>query len=273
MKPRSPHVTFPELLRNRRGVALLYLVILFTLLGILMSFGARKFGALVTEGKIKEAKTGLERDVQMIVVWSVKNGRLPTSAEYPGIFGSAPVDAWGKPVVFAYYSSLTKISTGGICGRTSSAITYNGQDVAFLLLSGGDDMNISSTPGGDGVFNGALNGLQPEDLYRIVTLNELSASVGCPGATGGALKILNNELPGACKRRSYSATIFADGGVAPYARYSTSGLPVGISNSGASIFGTSTTATKSYTVGVTVVDSVANTVKKSFLFKLMTSCN
>lgn len=265
---------FTPLIRNQRGVALLYLIIFFTLLGVLVSAGVRMFGSTVNLGKTTDTKVELERDVQTVVAWGVKNGRLPTFEEYStAVFGTKPKDSWGKSVLFAYYSSLTKISTGGICGRTSSAISYNGQDVAFLLLSGGDDMGISSSPNTSGFFNGTLSGLQAEDLHRVVTLAELKAQAGCAGYTSGSLKILNNELPTACKRRSYSATIFAGGGVAPYTRYSTSGLPVGLSNSGASIFGTSTTATKNYTVGVTVVDSVANMVKRSFVFKLMTSCN
>lgn len=264
---------FPPLLSNRRGIALLYLVILFTLLGVLVSFGARKFGALVTQGKNNEARGGLERNVQMIVAWSVKNGRLPSAAEYPGVFGTTPLDAWGKPVVFAYYSSLTKTSTGGLCGRSSSAISHNGQDVAFLLLSGGDDMIISSTPNSDGFFNGALSALQPEDLYRIVTLNELTTVAGCYGTTGGTLRIVNNELPGACKRRNYSAAIIMEGGVPPYASYTFTGLPVGLTSSGSAILGNSTTARGAYTVGVTVSDTAANSVKRSYVLNLISSCN
>lgn len=270
---RGPNVHLFPLLRNQRGVALLYLVILFALLGVLVSFAVRKFGATVKQGKVNEVKRELERDVQMIIAWSRKNGRLPAFADYSAsVFGSKPMDAWGKPVVFAFYSSLTKISTGGLCGRSSSTISHNGQNVAFLLLSGGDDMNISSTPNSNGFYNGVLSGLVAEDLYRIVTMNELTALAGCAGSTSGALRIANNELPSACKRRNYSATIFPDGGVPPYLSFSFSGLPAGFTTSEAAILGNSTTAKGIYKVGVTVTDSVANTVKRSYVLKLMSSC-
>lgn len=269
---RGTNVHYSPLLRNQRGIALLYLVILFTLLGVLVSFGVRKLGALVTGAKIGTTKAELERDVQTIVAWSVKNGRLPTAVEYPVVFGTTPLDAWGRPVVFAYYSSMTKVSTGGLCGRSSSSISYNGQHVAFLLLSGGDDMGISSIPNNNGFYNGALTGLQAEDLYRIVSLNELQSLAGCSGVGQGMLRIANNELPGACKRRNYSATIIGDGGVPPYTSYFFSGLPAGLTTSGAAIFGNSTTAKGAYTVGVTMTDSAANSVKRSYVLKLMSSC-
>jgi len=53
------------------------------------------------------------------------------------------------------------------------------------------------------------------DIYRIVTLDELKAKVGCFGQSGGRLRIVNNELPKGCKNTGI-ATLFADGGVPPY---------------------------------------------------------
>src|SRR6185369_5385231 len=110
------------LLRNQRGIALLYLVILFTLLGVLISAGVRMLGPAVAKAKVNDTKTGLERTAQTITAWAVKNARLPDSAEYPGIFGSVPLDAWGKPIVYAYDSDMTVLSGGGLCGRTGTKI-------------------------------------------------------------------------------------------------------------------------------------------------------
>ena len=277
----NPPISISMMIRNQRGVALLYLIILFTLIGVLVSAGVRQFGSTVSLGKTKETKAGLERDVQIITAWAVKNGRWPSFKEYSG---AKPLDAWGRPIIYAYYSSLTRSSTTELCGRTTSDMKYNGQSVAFLLLSGGDDMTITSTPAASGAFNATLSGLTSTDLYRVVTLSELQAQAGCSGSTQGGLKILNSELPNACKRRSYPSgqTIFAGGGVLPYKSYSASGLPIGLSCTKATgaIFGTSTTASstiatpayKSYPVEVTVVDDIANIVKKSYSFKLMTSC-
>jgi hypothetical protein len=182
-------------------------------------------------------------------------------------------------VVFAYYSSLTKTTSGGICGITSTTFTYNGQDVAFLLLSGGDDMTLTSTPSASGAFNGALTGLKAEDLYRIVTLKELQEQASCFGTTQGKLRIVNNELPGACKRQNYSATIIGDGGVPRYASYTSytytfSGLPIGLSSSNlrATIFGVTTTSKGPYPISVTMTDAAANTVRRSYILNIMSSC-
>lgn len=245
----------------------------------MLSVGVKKFGAQVVQGKNNDTRKALERNVQMITAFGVKNGRLPTFADYSASLGARPVDAFGRALVYGFDNNLTKISTGGICGRTGTTITYNGQDVAFLLLSGGDDMAVSSTPSASGAFSGALTALKPEDLYRIVTLKELQEQASCFGVTQGGLRIVNNELPGACKRRSYSATVIGDGGVPRYASYTSytysfSGLPNGLTNSSqhATIFGVTTTAKGRYPVSVTITDAAANSVKRSFILNLMSSC-
>ena len=264
------------LLTNQRGIALLYLFILFILLGVLLSAGTRMIGSTVTLGKIRDTKAMLERDVETIMAWAAKKGRLPTSDEYPGIFGSTPLDSWNKPIVFAYYSSLTKISTGGLCGRTNSSVTCNGQDIAFLLLSGGEDMSISSTPGTSGVFNGILPSPQQDDLCRIVTLKELQTQAGCFGATTGGLRIVNNEQPGGCIPQKYLAQLFADGGVPPVS-FSYTNKPSWLTPTGAAFAtlsgNTSDASASSYTVSVTATDSAANVVKRSYRVNIMPSCN
>lgn len=247
------------------------MVFFFTLLGVLISFGARKIGSLATQGKNNDTKAGFERTIKMLTAWGVANGRLPNSAEYSAVFGSIPQDAWGKPMLFSCYSSLTKISSGGLCGSTKTAIKYNGQDIALVLLSGGSDMSVSSTFNTD-VTTGELNSLKGEDLFRIVTLKELQEQASCFGTTEGKLRIVNNELPNVCKRRYYSATIIGDGGVLPYQSFSITGLPSGLTNSGGMIFGTSSTARGSYAVGVTVIDGAANVVKRSYILSMMSSC-
>jgi hypothetical protein len=262
---------------NQRGAALLYLVFFFILLGVLVSVGARKFGAQVSQGKNNDTKKELERNVLMITAWGVKNGRLPSFSDYSASLGAKPKDAWGRPLMFAYYSSLTKISRGGICGLTATSTAYNGQDVAFVLVSAGDDASFTSIPATSGAFSGASIDLKVDDLFRVVTLKELQEQASCFGTTQGKLRIVNNELPGACKRRSYSATIIGDGGAPRYGSYTSysysfAGLPVGLTGSSSRIFGVSTTAKGYYNVGVTMTDNAANFVKRSYILNLMSSC-
>ena len=264
-------------LRNRRGIALLFLVLVFTLLGVLASFGVRMLGSLVTRGKVNDTKAGLEREVQQITAWAVRNGRLPATApsdEYAALFGTRPLDAWGRPVVYAYDGNLTATSGGGLCGRTGTALSSGAGDAAFVLISGGDDASISSTPNQSGPFSGPLAGLQEADLYRIVTLQELQAGADCSGSTGGALRIVNHELPGACKGIPYSVTLFSDGGVPPVT-FSFSSLPAGLSSSGATLSGITTVAQGPYPVVVTATDNqlpTAHTVQRNLVLNIMSSC-
>lgn len=245
----------------------------------MLGVGAKKFGAQVSQVKNNDTRKELERNVQMITAFGVKNGRVPTFADYSASIGARPVDAWGKSLVFGYDSDLTKTATGGICGKTGTSITYNGQDVAFLLISGGDDMGVSSIPSASGAFSGALTALKSEDMYRIVTLKEMQEQASCFGVTRGGLRIVNNELPNACKRKSYSATVIGEGGVPRYSSYTSytytfSGLPIGLANSNqlGTIFGVTTTAKGRYPVSVTLSDTAANSVKRYYILSVMSSC-
>lgn len=168
-----------HLLHNRRGIALLYLIILFTLIGVLVSAGVKKMSASVTLGKNIDTRTALERTEISLLAWAAKNGRMPTFGQYSTAFGSMPLDAWGKPLVFAYYSSLTH--TDEVCSKASTAVIYNSQYVAFILLSGGDDYVVNSP-----ITSGALpiTSLSPSslDMFRVISLEELKNRVGCYGA-------------------------------------------------------------------------------------------
>ena len=274
-----PAVSISLPIENRRGAAFIYLLFFFIMVGLLLSVGTKKFGAQVSQVKNNDTRKELERNVQMITAFGAKNGRVPTFADYSASLGARPVDAWGKPLVFGYDSDLTKNSSGGICGKTGTNVSYNGQDVAFLLVSGGDDMVVSSIPSTSGAFNGALTALKPEDMYRIVTLKEMQEQASCFGVTQGGLRIVNNELPNACKRKSYSATVIGEGGVPRFASYTSytytfSGLPVGLANSNqlGTIFGVTTTAKGRYPVSVTMSDAAANSVKRSYILNVMSSC-
>lgn len=287
-------------------MALLYLVVLFTLLGVLVTAGARMYGSTVTQRKLTDTKAALERDVQMLSAWSARNGRLPLTSpinEYATVFGTIPLDAWGKPFAYVYDETLANSSVsgfGGICGREHTGLTVKScpdvacmtpssttADVAFVLLSGGDNYNNqTAATGGAATVNtyagtvsvdgyaGDVNRVEYyDDMVRVVTLNELKTQAGCFGGAQGGLRIVNNELPNACKRVPYDGTsIFGDGGVPPLS-YAVSGLPRGMRSSGGSIMGTASSASKgAYPVVVTLTDSAAVSVKRSYVLNLMSSC-
>lgn len=204
-----------NLLRSRCGMSLMNVIMLLMLVGVLTTAGIKMMGPMVQRGKINDTKTTINSAVDAIISWSVANGRLPKKDvaidEITSILPN-PNDAWGKPLVYTYDGNLTVTETGGLCGRTSATL-YNGQQVAFIVLSGGEDYSIDSNPVTSQAFPGGLAVDTTKDLSRVVTLDELKARAGCYGKTGGRLRIVNNELPGACSNQPYNATLFGNGGV------------------------------------------------------------
>jgi hypothetical protein len=219
-------------------MALLNLVFLFIFIGVLVASGLQMYGSIVKRGKINDTKGGLENQVRMIVAWAEKNGHLPAvGAEYLSVFGgTAPVDAWGRPIYYVYDGTLTVTASGGLCGRTSTVLLDSTANLAFALVSGGDDFIFQTTLGGavvaaSGPGIGTLSNYQ-SDLYRAVPLEEMKSKAGCYGPTGGRLMILNNELPRACASAAYSATVFASGGVPSYKWCTVATLPGAITATG-----------------------------------------
>jgi hypothetical protein len=308
----NPPISISMLIRNKRGVALLYLIILFTLIGVLVSAGMRQFGSTVNLGKTKDTKAELERDVQMITAWAVKKGRLPITTptdEYStDVFSSNPLDAWSRTIYYIYDDNLANISAsgyGGLCGRTKTAISVsNGSvdvsNVAFLLLSSSENSSPQNTVAMLTGTTGKLNASQltsplpvvsgditvttttdtvkvsgTSDIVRYVTLTELKAQAGCDGSTQGSLKILNNELPNAiASSLSYTAKVYASGGVPPYKWCINGTLPDGIQAKG--VGGTEeaiqgceayTTSTSGY-LSIQLDNIIATAATSQFSFKI-----
>ena len=202
---------------SRSGMSLMNVIVLLMLIGVLVMAGSALVGPLVKRGKINDTKTIINNNVDAIISWSVVNGRLPSSSEYIAILPN-PNDAWGKPLVYLYDNGLTAKETGGLCGRNTTT-DYNGQQIAFIIVSGGDDYTINSTPSTSAAFSGAPT-IDTADLSKVVTLDELKSRSGCYGATGGRLRIINNELPRVCEgSTSYIANLIAEGGVSGGAGY------------------------------------------------------
>lgn len=266
--PSSKH--YSRFARSRRGFTMLPMILFMFVIVGLVSAGMLLVGPRVELGKTVEAKAGLEKGVDAIISWSVANGRLPDNVEFAAILPYQN-DPWSRPYVYTYDGTLANAATGGLCGRTTTTV-FNGQQIAFVMLSGGNDFLVTSLPALSGPFVGPPT-LLPADIFRIVTLDELKNRAGCFGSTQGRLKILNNELPKGCVGNVYSATIFGSGGVAPYPAYAIAGLPVGLTAAGQTINGTPT-VTGTFPVSVSISDShtpTANTIQKN-LGLTITSC-
>jgi hypothetical protein len=199
-------------LRPQAGSTLLVVVFLLMFVAVVVSAGVSLIAPMVKHGRINDSKTRLNSDVDAILSWSVANKRIPKNSEYQAVLAS-PNDAWGKQIIYLYDSKLadpTAAGYGGICGLNTTT-TYNGQQIAFVLVSGGDDMGIESTPNATQPFAGAPT-LQLSDLVRVVPLDELQSRAGCSGSSPGGLRIVNNEIPNGCSGK-YKVTLYADGGV------------------------------------------------------------
>ncbi len=157
-------------------------------------------------------------------------------------------DSAAKPIYYFLDSRLT--TPGSLCGRKTTALTVCRDsactdripNIAFAVVSGAMDYNpqtgivTSGCPAGQtciGVyepgtanidnctngtncpnFDGAVDRINRsesyDDIVDYVSLGELRTKSGCQGAP---LKILNNELPSGSMSSTYSATIYAEGGV------------------------------------------------------------
>lgn len=257
---------------NRRGMALLYLVLLLALAGVLAATGARKLGSVLLRAKTAETRRALEHSAGVITAWGAGKGRLPDAAEYGSALGGAALDAWNRPIVYAYDGNLALAAGGGVCGRSSSSISSAATPVAFVLVSGGAD-NAASTPGASGPFSGDLTGLASGSISSVVTLQQLQERAGCSGGTAGRLRVVNGELPKVCLGVNYSATLVGEGGVAPLT-YTVSGLPAGLNAAGPVISGNTMAAPGSYPVLVTVTDSqlpAPNSVQRNYQLEVL-SC-
>lgn len=266
---------------NRRGLALLNLVFVFIFIGVLAVSGMKMYDSVVARGRINDSKSGLENQAGIIVAWAVKNGRLPTGTEYASLFGgTAPLDSWGRPVVYVYDDMLANPANaqyGGVCGRTSTNLSDSGTSLGFALVSGGDGATfdakvngvpLTASPSYVTVTSAAPLTNYQQDIYRAVPLEELKSKAGCYGQTGGRLAIINNELPTVCSgSATYPATLYANGGVAGYT-WSLANPPAWLSlNTATGVFSPNPTITGTagtYPLTITLSDGQANSVQRTY---------
>jgi hypothetical protein len=204
-----------------QGFALLPLILSVLVIVTLIGFGLSVIGPKAKRAKNHQTFNTLDTGVQSIINWSTQNGKIPiwgdgspdaTIDEFCEIVKETN-DAWKKPLLYIYDNNLTDAAAGGVCGRRTTSIQAGSLlNVAFLIASGGADYAVTSIPNISGAFSGNAS-IAAEDIVRTVSLDQLKIQADCYRLMGGRLTILNNELPNACVGQSYTATVFAQGGV------------------------------------------------------------
>jgi hypothetical protein len=200
---------------RREGFAFLPFIVGLALLGTLVGVGVSLIKPRAKIEKVTQTQENMDAMTRTLLGWTVLNKRLPDSTEFSSVVEDGD-DAWRKPFVYVYDGDLISSSGWNVCGKNTTNITSGAtSNIAFSVISGGDDYRIDSSAGTSGAYTGELT-LSPEDLSRVVGLEELKNYVNCYGSTEGRLRIVNKELPEACSGAAYTAALYAQGGVSPY---------------------------------------------------------
>jgi hypothetical protein len=194
------------------GFALMPVILTVLITGALIGVGLTVIGPRLQKENYNETMVAMDAAVQAIISWSSTNNRLPDGSTFPTIVGNIN-DAWQNPFIYVYDNSLTSPSTGGLCGRRTTSVTSGStSNIAFLIISGGDDYAVNSSPNVSGQYSGNVTA-SINDVIKSVTLEELKNSAGCYKSEGRRFQIINRELPGACVGQTYTATLYAEWGV------------------------------------------------------------
>lgn len=280
------------MLKNRKGFSIIEISIALVVIGLLVGFGSMGVKLYTKVTKIKETKSNLDSVISEIMTFAKQNDRLPTTIEFPSV-AKTVVDSFSGSLRYDPDSLLSSTANGGICERrtTGTTISYLGttiNDVAFLLISGGENVNIQTgslspiTVHAGGMLNVddyAADGNNPDkydDIVRWVTLFEMKKMAGCYGRN---LKILDGEIPVGVMNTAYtSIDIKADGGV-PF----TSGgnyewcfegsIPSGMSLSGLTPKADCSATGTTYVKGDDITLSGTPTVKGSYKMKIFARDN
>ncbi len=193
------------------GFALMPVILTVLIAGALIGVGLTIIGPRLQKKSYNKTRVSMDAAVQAIISWSSTNNRLPDNATFPTIVRNTN-DAWQKQFVYVYDNSLTNPLTGGICGRLTTAVNSGStSNIAFLIMSGGDDYTVNSSPNTSGPYSGNVTASMI-DVIKTVTLEELKNRAGCYTSEGRRLQMINRKLPGACLGQTYTATLYAEGG-------------------------------------------------------------
>ena len=200
---------------SKNGFAMLPVILAVLFVGALIGVGLTIIGPRIKKEKYNQTQNAMDAAIQAVISWSATNGSLPNSTTFATVVKNNN-DAWRNTFVYVYDNNLTTPSTGGICGRQSTGIASGTTgNIAFLIISAGDDYSVNSTPNTSGPYSGNVT-LSANDIVKLVTLEKLKNIAGCYLGTKGRLRIVNNELPQACNGQPYTATLYAEYGV-PFA--------------------------------------------------------
>jgi hypothetical protein len=172
-----------------------------------------------TIAKLSEGGENVLAAVESIRGYALKNKKLPDLSKFTSVVRN-PNDSWGKPLVYIYDANL---ATNDVCSASGTSLTIRFcndascssytdiQNVAFMILSGGQNHNIQ-TAGSQGVSSSTIikvykqevgpvdnypndvNRPEPyDDIVNYVTLAQLKSGIACfiPGVS--PITIVNNS--------------------------------------------------------------------------------
>jgi hypothetical protein len=256
-----------------KGFALFFLIAAILVVGALIGAGLTLVGPRAKKARYDQTKEIIASAEKSVISWAAANEKIPvwgdntpdaTIDEFCEVTANRN-DAFTRPLVYIYDNNLT-IS---LCGRSSTALTYGtAVNTAFLIISGAEDMTVNTTPAVSGAFAGNIAS-GTADLVSAVSLENLKSQAGCSGFTAGRLGILNNELPNAVSGVSYSAAIYAEGGILPYTVWNATGIPAGLTfNIVSAVISGTPTMPGSFPVTIQVTDTGGNTASRIYTLKI-----
>ena len=156
----------PFINRSRReGFAFLPVLVGLALLGTLVGVGVTLIKPRVRIAKVTQTQMNMDAMTQTLVGWTAVNKRLPDSTEFSSVVEDGE-DVWREPFVYVYDGDLVSSSGWNVCGKNTTNITSGTtSNIAFSVISGGDDYRVDSSPSASGAYTGELT-LSPEDLSR-----------------------------------------------------------------------------------------------------------
>lgn len=229
----------------KAGFSLIELAIVIFIFGLLSGIGINLLKTLIINSKEKENKEIIEGIKNGLISFARTFKRLPLDDTELRRYIGITTDAYGKEITIFLDSSLQTFNN--ICNKKLTSITLRVcedkpcnsfrdiNNIAFLVLSGGRNLNIQT---GDGnsyelrllipisstttiiSYNYGIDNVDhfPSDFYRLdlyddtvewITLSELKELISCEYS----LSIISDDLPESKENTAYNAYIFADGGI------------------------------------------------------------